>query len=470
MVQTPINLIKGDSAGSDTDYHDVLPVNMTGVAKPMFGAAGYMIQEPGLRAFATGRGRDRGGIWNSRLLDHFRVSGERLIEMNASGFIFERGTITGSDTASLPYSFNNQGIIADKKFWLYNRTAGLRQVTDPNVREPIDGVWIRGVFLLTDGDVLYHTDLTDESVIPTAAFGSAEFIPDNIVAVDKTSDNLAIVFGRYSTQYFVFDATNENFFFTDIPARGTKAGIVGKDAKAELEGDYYILGGERGENVSIRRMGVNYSDRIATREVEKIIGQYSENQLVDAILEPRAREGYSYLLVHLPNDTLIFNLTLAKQFGIADAWSVLKTDVQGSRTYRGVHGVWDPRLGFFVYGDKRDANIGLLDDNDPLHYGEIAEWELNTPFLELEGQSIDEINIEMLPGYNDAGDANVSISLTYEGVTHGREFDKQYGQAHVYDERFICRRFGHVYNWVSIKFRGATRSKMAFARAYIEHS
>jgi len=469
MARTPINLIKGDAAGSDTDYRDLLPVNMTAVIQPLFGSAGYMIQEPGLRAFGTGRGRDRGGVWNSRFLDHYRVSGDRLIEMNASGFVFDRGEITGADTASLPYSFNNQAIIADGKMWLYNPADGLRQVTDPDVGEPTDGVWIDGFFLLTDGDRLYHTELSDESAIDPLDFGSAEFMPDGIIAIEKTSDDKAIVFGRYSTQFFRLDPSLTNFAFANIPSRNIRSGIVGKDAKAEVEGVYYILGGDEHENVSIRQLGVNHSERVATREVEKIINSYSENQLVDAILEARVREGYAYLLVHLPNDTLIFNITLAKQLGISQAWSILKTDVLGSRTYRGVHGVWDPRLGFFVYGDKRDANIGLLDDNNPLHYGEIAEWELNTPFIMLDGQSVDKLEIEMLPGFNDAGDANVAISLTYEGVTHGREYDKQYGQMAVYDQRFICRRLGRVDNWFSIKLRGATRSRMAFARGYIDH-
>jgi len=473
MARTPINLIRGDAAGSDTDYRDVLPVNMTAVVQPLFNAAGYMIQEPGLRNFGqgevTGTGPDRGGVWNERVRDHYRISGQRLIRMNASGFRQELGTVTGIDTASLPYSLRNQAIIADGKMWLYNTTAGFRQVTDPDVGEPTDGVWIDGLFLLTDGERLYHTELNDDAAIDPLDFGAADFMPDGIVALDKTSDDKAIVFGRYSTQFFRFDPANTNFAFSNIPSRAIKSGIVGKDAWAEVEGVYYILGGDRNENVSLRQLGVNHSERIATREIEKIINSYSEEQMVSAILEPRAREGYAYLLVHLPNDTLIFNITLAKQLGISQAWSVLKTDVQGSRTYRGVHGVWDPRLGFFVYGDKRDDNIGLLDDTDPLHYGEIAEWELNTPFIQLDGQSVDQLEIEMLPGFNDAGDANVAVSMTYDGVTHGREYDKRYSRMAVYDDRFICRPLGRVDNWFSIKLRGATRSRMAFARGYIDH-
>lgn len=467
MPRMPLNLVRGDSAGSDTDYRDALPVNMTAVLSPKLGAAGYMIQEPGLRAIGTGQGADRGGIFNSRLTQHFRVSGNQLIQLNASGFTSNLGEIPGRDNVTMTYSFNTQAIIADGRYYLYDSVNGLRDATGDRLAR--DGVWIRGVYLLTDGEDLYHTALDDETEFPALAFGTAEFIPDGIVAVDKTSDNKAIVFGRYSTQYFRFDASNENFFFTDLPTRATKTGIVGKDAKAEIEGEFYILGGERDENVSIRRLGVNHSPRVATREVEKIIGQYSELQLQSAVLEARVRNGYSYLIVHLPQDTLIFNATLAKAVGIDQAWSILKTDVTGTSNYRGIHGVFDQNIGAFVYGDKRSNNIGVLDDDTALHFGAIVEWELNTPFFQLDGQSIDRFEVEMLPGFNDEGDANVFVSLTYEGVTHGREYSKSYGKAAVYDQRFICRRLGYVRDWTSIKMRGATRSRMAFSRAYVDH-
>ena len=60
MPEQTINFIKGDKHGSETDYRDALPVNMSGVVRPMFGAAGYMLQQPGLTQYATGSGVDRG--------------------------------------------------------------------------------------------------------------------------------------------------------------------------------------------------------------------------------------------------------------------------------------------------------------------------------------------------------------------------------------------------------------------------
>ena len=65
-MQTAINLLKGDKAGIETDYRDYLPVNMSGVVRSMFGAQGYMLQQPGLTKYGEGIGIDRGGLWNER--------------------------------------------------------------------------------------------------------------------------------------------------------------------------------------------------------------------------------------------------------------------------------------------------------------------------------------------------------------------------------------------------------------------
>ena len=135
---TILNLLKGDKKGEETDYRDYLPVNMSGVIRTIFGVQGYMLEQPGLTQYATGVGVDRRGIWNERQQNHFRISGESLIEIDEDGNITDLGTIEGSDTTSLPYSFNTQGIVANFRFYLYDPINGLQEVTDPDLGAPID--------------------------------------------------------------------------------------------------------------------------------------------------------------------------------------------------------------------------------------------------------------------------------------------------------------------------------------------
>ena len=467
-MEAQITFLKGDKMGIETDYRDSLPVNMSGIVRPMFGAQGYMLMQPGLTEYGNGIGIDRGGLWNERFQEHYRVSANSLIQVNQNGNAIELGTISGLDTVSMPYSFNTQAVIADGNYYLYSPSGGFSQVTDPELGNPIDCVWIDGYYFFTDGEFLYHTNLNDETAIDPLKFATAEFSPDPTIGVGKTTDNKAIAFGRYSTEYFI-NQSNPNFAFTRAGGRAIKSGIVGTHCKAEMGDIWYVMGGRKEEAVSINALGVGSYTKVSSREVDKIIGQYSEAELAPSILEARVEDSYSYLIVHLPNETLLFNETLAKVVGNEQAWSILKSDVEGDLPWRGIHGLFEPRRGDWVYGDKRSNKLALLDESVATHSDEIVEWVLNTPYLFLERLSLDAIEIETLPGFTGTSDATVFLSLTYNGVTHGTEVTLLYGLPSQYEKRFVKRRLGYIRDWVSIKLRGANRSRMAFGRAMIEY-
>ncbi|WP_156495699.1 packaged DNA stabilization protein, partial [Alcanivorax sp. HI0033] len=121
-------------------------------------------------------------------------------------------------------------------------------------------------------------------------------------------------------------------------------------------------------------------------------------------------------------------------------------------------------IGSWVFGDRLTSVLGILDDTVATQYGEIVEWLLYTPFLYLKQQSIDKLDIETIPGYTGSDDATVFVSLTYNGVTWGREWTELYGGPTDYNKRFEVRRLGYVEDYVGIKLRGATTSRMAFSR------
>lgn len=464
----PLQLLKGDKVDDKTDYRDALPVNVSGVVRPILGASGYMLQQPGLTQYSTGSGIDRGGVWNERLGLHFRVSGTDLITVAEDGTVAVLGTIPGTGTASLPYSFNTQAVISDGRYFLYDPTNGFREVTGAAVGDPFDGVWVDGYYFFTDGEFIYHTDLNDEEVIDPLKFATSEFSPDPSLAVGLTTDNKVIVFNRYTTEYFVNQAT-ANFAFQRLSSRSVKVGVVGPHAKCEVAGNWFVIGNEKGADVSVFQIGVGSATEIASREVIKLINQYDEDELFTAVLEERTYEEIKYLIVHLPNETLLFNFQIAAMAGKDQAWSILKTDVAGDVTWRAKFGVFDPRRAQWVYGDKEDATIGYLDSSSALHYGEIAECIMYTPFVYLEDMSIDEMEIETIPGFTADSDATVFVSMTYNGVTWGLEYTMQYGLPGAYNQRFVARRFGYVRNWFAFKFRWASRSRMAFGLGKIHY-
>lgn len=465
-MESIINLLKGDNVGIETDYRDYLPVNMSAIIKPLYGSTGYMLQQPGLTKFGQGSGIDRGGLWNERHAEHYRVSGQSLIQVDAAGASVNLGAIAGLDTVSLPYSFNTQGIVADKRFYLYDSVSGLVEVTDPDLGDPLDATWIDGYYFFTDGEFLYHTNIADETQIDPLKFATAEFSPDITLGVGKTVDNKAMAFGRYTIEYFSNDAS-ENFAFTRLSTRAIKSGIVGTHCKCEMLNNWFIMGGRKEENVSIHVVGVGSVTKIASREVDKVISQYTEDEMSVSVLEARVIDDYQYLIVHLPNETLLYNVKIGQQLGNEQAWSIIKTDVLGNAQWRGKHGLFEPRLGKWVYGDKLDFTLGILDETVATHYDAIAEWVLNTPFMYINSGSIDELEIETIPGHTVDPGAAVFLSLTYDGNSHGTEVSINYGEPSEYSKRFIVYQLGYVSDWVAIKLRGASRSRMAFSRAKI---
>lgn len=462
----PITLVKGDKISSQTDYLDAIPENMYAVPKPMMGAAGFMLQHAGLTEYGTGSGPDRGGVWNERLQKHFRVSYTQFLVVNEDGSNERFGNIPGMEQVSMPYSFNTQAVIGGGAFWLYDPVNGFRQVLDPDIKTPIDGTWIDGYYFLTDGEYLYHTTIGNEDVFDPLAFATAEFSPDPTLGVGKTADDKVIVFNRYTTEFFS-NVASTNFAFSRIPGRALKVGIVATHAKCELKQTWYFVGSSKESDLSVYALGVGSRQSISTRAIDRILGQYTEPQLVDMSMEAVEVDGMSFIYIHLPNETLLFNETVASTSGLENAWSILKRGT-GSLPWRGINGVFDPRLGKWVFGDKVDLRLGILDPESVDQYGEMGEWVLYTPFMYLEGLSIDSLSIETMPGHSPSDDATLFVSLTYDGVTYGHEVTALYGRPGDYNQRYIVNRLGYVRNWVGFKLRGASRAKMSFGRGVLD--
>jgi hypothetical protein len=287
-------------------------------------------------------------------------------------------------------------------------------------------------------------------------------MPDPSLGVAITQDNKVMVFGRYTLEFFV-NVASSNFAFQRVETRAQKIGIVATHAKCEAGGNFYITGGRKEESVSVHAIGVGSSQKIATREIDKIISQYSEPELSDIRMESRTENDITFVLIHLPRETLCFNKTIAESFGLSTAWTILKSDVLGDTTYRGINSVFDSRTGNWVIGDKTNSSIGVLDNNVATQYGEIAEWLLYSPFFKAETASINSIELNTIPGFTTTEDGTVATSITYDGITYSSEMWEMYGLPSDYTKRFILNRLGYIGNWCGFKFRGATRSRMAFS-------
>lgn len=369
MPDLKVPLLKGDRVADDVQYRSHLPVNMYGVINPVHSVDGFMTSHSGFEQIGTSPGRDRGGIFNERLGQHLRVSGDTLIRVRSDGSIAEIGPIPGSGTqtsqASLPYSFNTQAIITGGRMWLYDG-GSLTEVTDLDLGYPIDGCFIDGYYFLTDGETLYHTELDNEASIEPLKFATSEFSPDPTVGVAKTQDNQVMVFNRYTTEFF-YNAGQEGFVFQRVAGKATKVGIIGTHCKVEMNGLFFCLGSAKEEAPTMLIIGAGKAQNYSTREVDNLLSTYTEGELRRTIMSTRTDDRDQLVYIHLMRHTLLYNHTIAEAIGKDYAWTILKAGILDDDPWLPINIIYDRDLNAWVSG-VRTSGPGAPDPYSPSAY------------------------------------------------------------------------------------------------------
>lgn len=459
----PIPIVKGDK--HDTfDYRDNLPVNYIGVPKQIKGDQGYIIAHDGLTEFAEVGGTARGGVYNERFNKHFRVSGQTLESVNADGSIEVIGIIPGNGVCSFANSFNTQAILASGRFFLYDN-ATLTEVISPNISNATDISWLRGIYVLTDGESLHHTNILDEYTIDPLAYSSSEFAADPIKAIARNDQNQILAFNRYSTEFFYFnpDAQVGVSVLQSIQGKSVRIGVIGTHCQTELQGIFFILGGRKGEDPNIYALSGASVEQIASREVTQTINKYTDAELANVYLESRVKDDIALLIVHLPNETLLYNHTVGKKYGIEAAWTCVKTGIETDSPWRAKFGVYDPNSAKWVYGDLLENKLAYLDSTLASQYCEDVEQIFYTPIIPLQGVSINELELDTITGLS-SDDVSCFISTSTNGVTYSQESCKSLSRPLEYSDRFIIRRLGYVRRYFNFKFRIVSGAKTAFSK------
>lgn len=481
---TAVTLIKGDTFDSaKVDYRDALPVNMYAIPRQILGAAGYMQQIHGLTEFGTSSGISNGAVWCSAqgFENHYRVQGSDFVSVDSSGSVTVLGTVSGTGQADVWFSFNNIGIVRDNRLYYYNPTQGFREIVDNPalgsvVGNPISGCYVSSIMFLTDGNAIYHSQFDEfggqpaEEVWLTNADAVPEFVADYTYAVRQAENDELIVFGSLSIEHYYLTAA-EGFAFSPLNQKASRLGVVGTHSMGLMRGNWYMVGRnqESAPSVYIYRNG--QAQKVASREIEQILSKYTDAQLETITVDCVEQDDVEMVIFQLPDTTLMFNPTILKVVGVESSWSILKTDTTGNNPYRAKDFVQDPRINQWLVGDRINGTLGLFDDSVATHYGDIAEWILYSPFIKAETLSIDKIEIETIAGIADAtNDATAFVSNTQNGRTYGHEYTMSYGDQYDYSQRFIARAMGYIRDWVGFKFRGASRSRMAFGLFNVDAS
>src|SRR5690349_19453702 len=195
-----IGLLSGITAATTGELGVSYPVNLEVVPVDNKIAKAQFMPTAGTVAFgaSAGPGSDRGGVyWNSLL---YRVMGSKLVSVAPDGAIAVLGDVGNDDLpVGFDYSFDRLGIRSAKKLFYWNGVA-LSQVTDADLGNVVDMLWVDGYFMTTDGLHVVVTDLSEPTSVQPLRYGSAEEDPDPVTGLLKLRGEVAVL-GRHTIQY-----------------------------------------------------------------------------------------------------------------------------------------------------------------------------------------------------------------------------------------------------------------------------
>ena len=456
-MQIPI--LNGIYADATPDFRTSYPKNLVPVPKQTGISAGYLRPADGIVEAGTGPGINRGGInWNGTL---YRVMGTKLVSISSDNVVTDIGDVGSGGRVTFDYGFTYLAIASGGRLYLYDGTT-LAQVTDPDLGTVLDVVWVDGYYMTTDGEFLVVTDLDDSFAVNPLKYGSSEADPDPVNTLLKLRNEIYAL-NRYTIE--VFDNVGSTGFpFQRIAGAQIQKGTVGTHANCVFMENIAFLGGGRNEAPSIY-MGANGStQKIATREVEEILATYTEAQLSVAFLEERTDKAHQFLIVHLPNHTLVFDGAATQVMG-QPVWFSLSSTLVGDGKWNACTVIWCYDQWNVCHPDTNQ--FGYLDDTISSHWNIDVGWEFGTQIVynESNGVIFHEMELIALTGHVASGTSpTIWTQYSSDGETWSVEKPICAGTLGQRAKRLVWLQQGHMNNWRIQRFRGTSEAHLAIAR------
>lgn len=442
------------------DFRTAYPQNMVPVPKSQGISEGYLRPAEGAVRLNSvdAPGADRGGVvWNGV---GYRVMGTKLCRVDLAGTITVLGDVGGTEPVTLDYSFDRLGFASDGKLW-YSTGGAPFAVGDLDIGYVKDAVFIGGYWMTTDGEFIVVTDINNPMAVNPLRYGSSEVDPDPVQSLHRVRDE-AYAVNRFTIEGFR-NIGGTGFPFQVIQGSQVMRGAVGRTAACVFESALAFVGGGRDEGVGVYLAENGDSLAIASREVEQVLEQYTDDQLATIVLEPRLMRGHKLLYLHLPDQTLVYDATASVAVE-EPAWHVLHSGlVPGQFRLRGFMLLGNQ----WVAGDPSGPQYGLVSDKLMTHWGQPVAWEFGVPALYNDGNPaiIHELELVALPGRVELGaDPVIWTSSSQDGVTWSAERSIRAGKIGDRTKRLVWLNQGMVQSWRTQRFRGTSDAPIAFAR------
>jgi Phage stabilisation protein len=456
-MQIPI--LNGIYTDGVSDFRTSYPRNLMPVPKQQGISQGYLRPAEGIVQFGSGPGTDRGGInWNGVC---YRVMGTKLVSIDQFGAYSVIGDVGVGGQATFDYSFDRLAVSSGGRLYYWDGS-NLKQVTDVDLRVVVDFLWVDGYFMTTDGQHLVVTELNDPMSVNPIKYGSSEADPDPIVGLIKLR-NEVYALNRYTIEVFQ-NVGGDYFPFERIEGAQMQRGAIGTATAAMFMENIAFLGGGRNEAPAVWLGSNSSTAKISTREIDQILGEYTEAELALAAMEVRVSIGHQLLYLHLKDQTLVYD-GAASQIVQEPVWFVLTSSLVGLGQYRARNFVWCYNK--WLCGDPTTTKHGYLVDHISSHYGDINGWDFGTVIIYNEGRGaiFNELELVCLTG-NVALGVNPTIwtSYTVDGQTWSQERPRTAGKQGERLKRIAWLQQGFMRHWRCQRFRGTSDSHISIAR------
>lgn len=457
-MQIPI--LNGIYTDGASDFRTSYPRNMVPVPKQQGISQGYFRPADGIVQFGVGPGVDRGGVnWKGSC---YRVMGSKLVQILNDGSTQILGDVGAGGECTLDYSFDQLAIASAGSLYYYSPSKGLIRVTDEDLGVVVDFVWVDGYFMTTDGTSLIVTELNNPMSVNPLKYGSSEADPDPIMGLIKLRNE---VYSLNRNTVEVFQNVGGDFFpFQRVEGAQLMRGAVGTFAAAVFMETIAFMGGGRNEPTSVWLGNNGSTTKIATREIDTILSNYSEAQLSSSVLETRVFNGHQLLYIHLPDQTLVYD-GISSQAAGEHVWFILTSSLVGTGQYRARNFVWCYNK--WLCGDPTSSSHGYLTQDISSHYGSVNGWDFSTVILYNEGRGavFHELELVCLTGNVPLGvNPTIWTSYTVDGRTWSQEHPRSAGRVGERASRIAWLQQGHMRHWRAQKFRGTSDAHIAIAR------
>ena len=455
-MQIPI--LSGIYADTTPELRTAYPVNMVPVPKNSGVSNGFLRPGDGIVSNGTGPGIDRGGInWNGTC---YRVMGTKLVSVSSNGTVTVLGDVGSGGPVTFDYSFDRLAIASGGRLYYWN--GALTQVTDPDLGNVLDVVWVDGYFMTTDGEFLIVTELTNPTQVNPLKYGSSEVDPDPVLALIKLRNE---VYALNLHTIEVFDNVGGEFFpFARIDGAQIQKGVIGTHACCVYIDRIAFLGGGRNEAPGVYVGASSTTQKISTQEIDELLLTYTEAQLKQVELEARNDKNHQHLYVHLPDRTVVYDASASEALG-DQVWFTLTSTVAGFSQYRARNLVW--AYDKWLVGDPQSNSIGYLVQDTGHHWGQQVRWEFGTTIVYNEGNGaiFNRLELVSLTGSVALGkNPQISTSYSVNGLSWSQDRSISVGTTGNTAKRLAWFQQGHMRNWRIQRFRGDSDAHISFVR------